>query len=158
MAVLPSRTLSGTEFRVLVVIAFLAHAIVLFVLPHMQFLFSEHVTQLMRYGGHGARVNPTHPIIYAVYLLPFPAFIGLFLFQTWGRNLLLAYFVVTVFGSFVLGTSVSGPPETFFVSVGVLADGAILGLAFLSPPQMERQPSNSTVETDARKSGARGSL
>jgi hypothetical protein len=157
MAALPPRALTSAEFRVLVVIAFITHAVVLFVLPQMPFLFSDDVMQLMRYGGHGARVNPTHPVIYAVYLLPFPAFVGLYLFQTWGRNLLLAYFALTLFGSFVLGTFVSGPPETFFASVAALVDGAVLGFAFLNPPRIEGQPSNSTVETDARKSGARGS-
>jgi hypothetical protein len=146
MAALPPRSITVTEFRVLVVVAFVAHAIVLFALPNMQFLFSADVLQLMQYGGHGARVNPTHPIIYAVYLLPFPAFVGLFLLQTWGRYLLLAFFVLTIFGSFVLGTSISGPPEIFFSSVAALVDGAILGFAFLSPPRNALQPSNPLMQ------------
>src|SRR3989442_598255 len=116
MAALPSRTVTVTEFRALVVIAFVAHAIVLFALPNMQFLFSPYVLQIMQYGGHGARVNPNHPIIYVVYLLPFPAFVGLFFLRTWGRYLLLVFFALTIFGSFVLGTSISGPPEIFFSS------------------------------------------
>jgi hypothetical protein len=141
MAVPPPRTIAVTEFRVLVVVAFATHAIVLFVLPTMPFLFSPDVMHLMQYGGHGATVNASHPIVYAVYLIPFPAFIGLFLLQAWGRYLLLAFFVLTVPGSFVLGTSISGPPETFFDMVAALADGAILGFAFLSPPRRQ-QPSN----------------
>jgi hypothetical protein len=146
MAALPPRTVTVAEFRALVVVAAVTHAIVLFVLPIMPFLFSPDVMHLMQYGGHGARVNPTHPIIYALYLLPFPAFVGLFLLQAWGRNLLLAFFVVTILGSFVLGASISGPPETFFSSVAALADGAILGFAFFSPPRNELQPSNPLMQ------------
>jgi len=151
MAVQPPRTITVTEFRVLVVVAFLVHAIVLFALPRMQFLFSPDVMHLMQYGGHGARVNPSHPIVYTLYLLPFPAFIGLFLLQPWGRYLLLAFFVLTVLGSFVLGTSVSGPPETFFSSVAALVDGAILGFAFLSPPRKELQPSNPLMQPTGKE-------
>ena len=154
MAALPPRTITIIEFRVLVAVAFVTHAIVLFVLPHMQFLFSPDVLQLMRYGGHGARVNPTHPVIYAVYLLPFPAFIGLFMLQTWGRHVLLAFFVLTVFGSFVLGTSISGPPETFFSSIAELVDGAILGFAYLSPPRTELQPSNPLMQPTGQEQPA----
>ena len=141
MAAPAPRFITIAEFRILVALAFLAHAVVLFVLPKMPFLFSPDVMHLMQYGGHGATVNPSHPIVYAVYLIPFPAFIGLFLLQAWGRYLLLAFFVLTVPGSFVLGTSISGPPETFFDMVAALADGAILGFAFLSPPRRQ-QPSN----------------
>jgi hypothetical protein len=145
-AALPPRTITITEFLVLVAIAFVSHAIVLFVLPKMQFLFSPHVMQLMQYGGHGATVNPTHPVIYALYLLPFPAFVGLFLLQAWGRYLFFAFVVVTVLGSFVLGTSISGPPETFFAVVATLVDGAILGFAFLNPPRAGTQPSNPLMQ------------
>ncbi len=106
--------------------------------------------QLMQYGGHGVRVNPTHPVIYAIYLLPFPAFVGLFLLQAWGRHLLLAFVTLTVLGSFVLGVSISGPPETFFAAVAELVDGAILGLAYFSPPPRE-QPSDLTIDRDGRQ-------
>jgi hypothetical protein len=150
MADLAPRTVTVVEFRVLVAVAFVAHAVVLFVLPRMPFLFSPDVVRLMQYGGHGAHVNPGHPIIYAIYLLPFPAFVGLYLLQAWGRYLLLAFFAVIIFGSFVLGTSISGPPETFFAMVAALADGAVLGLAFFSPPQRP-QPSNPLMQPTGQK-------
>ena len=150
MAALPPRLITVAEFRLLVAIAFVAHAVVLFVLPNMRFLFSPDVMQLMQYGGHGANVNPGHPVIYALYLLPFPAFVGLFLLQPWGRYLLLAFLAATVLGSFVLGTWVSGPPETFFAYVANLVDGAILGFAFLSPP-VSGQPSNSLMQPTGQK-------
>jgi hypothetical protein len=134
----------------MVVVAFVAHAIVLFALPRLQFLFSPDVMDLMRYGGHGARVAMNHPILFAVYLLPFPAFLGMYLMQAWGRYLLLAYVMLTVIGSFFFGTSISGPPETFFAEIATLVDGALLGFAFLSPPSTHAQPSNTTPHTDAR--------
>jgi hypothetical protein len=121
------------QFRALVVSAFLAHGIVLFVLPKLPFLFSADSMQLMRYGGHGAHVAMNHPIIFGLYLLPFPAFIALYFFQSWGRYLLLAFVSIALFGSFFFGVSISGPPETFFGDAASLLDGAILGLTFVSP-------------------------
>lgn len=120
------------EFRALVIIALICHALVVFVLPKLQFLFSPDSLELMRYGGHGARLAMNHPVLAVLYLLPFPAFVGLYLFQNWGRYLLLAFFAIALFGSFFFGVSISGPPETFFGDLALLADGAILGLAFLS--------------------------
>jgi hypothetical protein len=154
MAALPPRSITVFEFRLLVAIAFVAHAIILFVLPNMRFLFSPDVMQLMQYGGHGARVNPTHPIVSAVYFIPLAAFVGLFLLQAWGRYLLLAFFVLDALGSFLLGTSISGPPETFFSLVAYLADGAILGFAFFSGPRRELQPSNSMQPTGQEQPAA----
>jgi len=133
-----------------VIVAFVAHAIVLFALPRLQFLFSPDVMQLMRYGGHGARVAMNHPILFVLYLLPFPAFVGLYLMQAWGRYLLLAYVVLTLIGSFFFGASISGPPETFFGEVATLVDGALLGFAFFSRPSLQAQPSNTTPHSDAR--------
>ena len=145
MAGLAPRAVSIAEFRAVVAVAFVAHAIVLFVLPHLAFLFAADAVRLMQYGGHGAKINPGHPIVYAIYLIPLVAFAGLFFLQVWARNLLLVFFVITVASSFFLGMQISGPPETFFGMVAGLADGAVLGLAFLSPPQT-RQPSNRLMQ------------
>ena len=145
-----------TPFRTLVVLALVFHAFGLFAIPHLDFLFSPYVKELMKYSGHGATVNPTHPVIYAFYLLPYPAFVALFFGQAWGRYLLLAYVLLIAFGTYFLGTSISGFPDTLINLVAVLLDGAILGLAFFAAG--EPQPSNPTVERDARKSGARPSL
>ena len=87
---------------------------------------------LMRYGGHGARLNPTHPIFYVIYLVPYPALIGMYFFQSWGRYVLLAFVCLVLTGTFFLGVSISGPPETFVSHGAALLDGAILALAFLS--------------------------
>jgi hypothetical protein len=122
-----------TRFRILIVVAAVFHAVGLFVLPHLEFLFSADVKQLMAYGGHGAHVAMSHPLIYGLYLVPFAAFVGLYLLRGWGRHVLAAYLATMLLGSFFFGTSVSGPPETFVSLVAVLADGAILGLTFLSP-------------------------
>jgi hypothetical protein len=119
-----------TPIRVLAVAALIFHAIGLFAVPYLDFLFSPEVRDLMRYGGHGATINPTHPFVYAFYLLPYPALVGVLLGQMWGRYLLLFFYAVLAFASFYLGASVSGPPESFIAIVGSLLDGAILGLAF----------------------------
>jgi hypothetical protein len=88
---------------------------------------------LMKYGGHGAHVAMSHPVIYALYLLPFPAFVGMFFFKSWGRYLLLAFLALALFGSFFFGVSISGPPETFFGYFASLLDGAIIAMAYLTP-------------------------
>lgn len=88
--------------------------------------------QLMRYGGHGAHVAMNHPIIFILYLLPFPAFVALYFFRNWGRYLLLMFLTIALLGSFFFGVSISGPPETFFGYAASMLDGAIIGLAFLS--------------------------
>jgi len=128
----------------------------MFAIPHMGFLFSSDVRELMKYSGHGAFVNPTHPVVYAFYLLPYPAFFAMLLGQMWGRYILLAYVVVIALGTYVMGASISGFPDTLVNLVAVLLDGAILGLAFFGASEVE--PSNRTIERDARKSGARPSL
>jgi hypothetical protein len=122
-----------TAFRALVVAAFICHAFVLFVLPKLPFLFSADSLRLMQYGGHGAHLAMNHPIIFGLYLLPFPAFLALYFFQNWGRYLLVVFLSIVLLGSFAFGASISGPPETFFDYAASLIDGAIVGLAFLSP-------------------------
>lgn len=121
------------QFRALVVAALVAHGVVLFVLPKLPFVFSADSMELMKYGGHGARVAMNHPVLFWFYLLPFPAFAALYFFRNWGRYLLLAFLGLALFGSFFFGVSISGPPETFFGYAASLLDGAIIGLAFLSP-------------------------
>jgi hypothetical protein len=143
-------------FRTLVVLALLFHAVGMFAIPHLGFLFSPYVRELMKYSGHGAFVNPTHPVVYAFYLLPYPALISMLVGQMWGRYVLLSYVVVLGLGTYVMGASISGFPDTLVNLAAVLLDGAILGLAFFAPERTE--PSNSTIERDARKSGARPSL
>lgn len=134
------------QFRALIAAAFLCHGVVLFVLPKLLFLFSADSMELMRYGGHGAHVAMNHPVIFALYLLPFPAFIALYLFKNWGRYLLVSFLAIVLVGSFFFGVSISGPPETFFGDAALLLDGAIVGLMFLSPLKEQfSKPSNENV-------------
>jgi hypothetical protein len=128
------------HFRMLVTIAFLSHAIVLFVLPRLPFLFSQDSMDLMRYGGHGAHLAMNHPAVFVLYLVPFVAFGALFFFRNWGRYVLAVYLALVLVGSFFFGVSISGPPETFFGDLALLADGATFGLAFFSPLRNEFQP------------------
>jgi hypothetical protein len=96
-----------------------------------------------------------HPFIYAIYLVPYPAFVGLFLLRSWGRYLLLSYFLLMAVGTFFFGASISGPPETFFNLVAALVDGAILGLAFLSPFSNAFAQSNPPLQTDRPQAAGR---
>ena len=121
-------------FRTMVILALILHAVGLFALPYLGFLFSPDVRELMRYGGHGAFVNPSHPFIYALYLLPYPAFVAMLFGLLWGRYLLLAYVVIVAAGTYFFGASISGFPETLINLVAMLLDGAILGLAFFGSP------------------------
>jgi hypothetical protein len=138
-----------TPLRILVVVALIFHAVGLFAVPYLGFLFSPDVRELMKYGGHGASINPTHPVLYAFYLIPYPALIAIYLGQLWGRYLLLAFYIIVAISSFYLGASVSGPPETFISIVASLADGAILGLVFFGSQARGAQPSNMAMVTDA---------
>jgi hypothetical protein len=143
------RAASMSPLRVLVVVALIFHAVGLFALPYLGFLFSPEVRELMKYGGHGARMDPAHPLVYAFYLVPYPALIAIFLGWNWGRYLLLGFFALLALGSFFLGASVSGPPETFASIVGSLADGGVLALAFFGGQTSGAQPSNMAVVPDA---------
>jgi hypothetical protein len=140
-----------TPIRVLAVGALIFHAIGLFAIPHLAFLFSPDVRELMKYGGHGATINPTHPIVYALWLLPYPALVAIFLGLNWGRYLLLTFYVVLALASFYLGASVSGPPESFIAIVGSLLDGAVLGLAFFGTQALRAQPSNNLMQPTGRE-------
>jgi len=140
-----------TPIRVLAVAALVFHAIGLFAIPYLGFLFSPDVRELMKYGGHGAAINPTHPIVYAFYLVPYPALVGVFLGLNWGRYLLLGFYVVLALASFYLGASVSGPPESFIAIVASLLDGAILGLAFFGSQAVRAQPSNNLMQPTGRE-------
>ena len=121
------------RFRALVGCALACHAIVLFILPAFPGVFSADSMELMKYGGHGAHVAMSHPVIYALYLLPFPAFVGMFFFKSWGRYLLVAFLALVLFGSFFFGVSISGPPETFFGYLASLLDGAIISMSYMTP-------------------------
>lgn len=100
-----------TPFRILVGLAFLFHVIGLFLIPHLGFLVQHHW------------------LLYALYLVPYLALVGIFLGQPWGRWLLLGYIVVTAGISFFAGISVT-PPEAFLSLMTAVLDGAVLGLAF----------------------------
>ncbi len=134
------------QFKALVVAAFLSHGIVLFVLPKLLFLFSADSMELMKYGGHGAHVAMNHPVIFGLYLLPFPAFVALYFFKNWGRYLLVTFLSIVLLGSFFFGVSISGPPETFFGDAALMLDGAIVGLMFLSPLKEQFSKSASKVD------------
>jgi hypothetical protein len=121
-----------TPLRSLLVLALIFHALGLFAIPHLPFLFSPDVLELMKYSGHGATINPDHPLIYALYLIPYPAMFAMLLGQTWGRYLLLTYVLLMALGTYFFGASVSGFPDTLINLVGILLDGAILGLAYFA--------------------------
>ena len=137
-----------TPFRILIVLAFTFHAFGLLVIPYLDFLFSPDVKELMKHSGHGATINPSHPLVYALYLLPYPAYVGLFLGMKWGRYLLLASILVMAGGTYFLGASISGFPDTLVNLIAIVLDGAILGLAFFSPAGND--PSNFLLQADRK--------
>jgi hypothetical protein len=119
-----------SSFRALVVVSAAAHGVGLFLLPNFPQLFAPETLELARYAGHGARVNIDHVALWGLYLLPYPALIGMYFFKNWGRMLFAGFLCVVGVSTFFFGVSISGPPETFVSFVAYLADGAILGLAF----------------------------
>jgi ABC-type proline/glycine betaine transport system permease subunit len=100
-----------TPFRILVALAFVFHVIGLFLIPHLGFVVSQHW------------------VLYALYLVPYAALLGVWFGQLWGRYLLLASIVVTAAIGFFAGISIA-PPEAFLSLVTAVLDGAVLGLAF----------------------------
>ena len=146
-----TNALSMSPVRAFAIAGLVFHAVGLFAIPHLAFLFSPDIRQLMQYGGHGAKINPAHPFLYAFYLLPFPALVGIYFRLNWGRYLLLGFYVVVALASFYLGASVSGPPETFIAIVGSLVDGAVLALAFFGSQATGRQPSNNLMQPTGQK-------
>jgi len=53
---------------------------------------------------------------------------------------------IALLGSFFFGVSVPGLPETFFGYAASLLDGAIIGLAFLSPLRDKFSKSSDVVD------------
>lgn len=123
------------QLRVLIALALLFHGIGLFLLPLLPFLFSSDTLELMKYSGHGARLAMDHPLIFYLYLLPYPALLGVWFLRKWGGYVLLTFVTIVLIGSFYFGASVSGPPETFVSLAATLLDGAILALVFCRPIQ-----------------------
>jgi hypothetical protein len=119
-------------FRALLVFTLAVRVIAVSGATYLHSMFSEDTLELMRYAGHGARINVQHPALWLLYLLPFPAYLLMIFRRKLGRILFSTYLALLLLSTFFFGVSISGPPETFISLLAVLLDGMILGLAFIS--------------------------
>ncbi|HWV19046.1 MAG TPA: hypothetical protein VNZ68_10775 [Rhodocyclaceae bacterium] len=103
-------------------------------LPYAPIEHVPEVSELLAWHGYGALIQLPYPL--APLLLGFVkvmSSIGLYFLRPWGRWLLLSLLLINVSLQPFYGLTVGAPLDSFFGSLLGLLDGAILGLAFLSP-------------------------
>jgi hypothetical protein len=96
-----------------------------------------------------------------VWLFLIAVAVGVFLFNRVARAIYVVSVPAFIAVNFWFQGSISENNETLFDHLGTLCTGAILALMWLHPSvagAFGQKQSNTTVETDARESGARGSL
>jgi hypothetical protein len=108
--------------------------IVLWLSPYFRAAMAPEVADLLSADGADAisyeiafGIRKYMPAVYLV------AGLGLFFFTWWGRWLFVACYVVGIFVTIIGGFTVMPALETTILLIVTLIDGAILGLAFLSP-------------------------
>jgi len=118
------------------------------------------VEPAMRYLGHGSLpIYDNQVVSWLIFAAWIVAAVGLILFQPWARLLFAALTVWSVIEILTSGLFVQFPVQVALGRVNSLLDGAILTLAYLEPLSSAfRKSPNSTVERDARGTGARPSL
>ncbi|MEW6415171.1 MAG: hypothetical protein AB1482_07940 [Pseudomonadota bacterium] len=105
-----------------------------YLLPYMQRNFPPHIQDLLDWGGYGSIAFTQHPLFYlSIGAAKLVSTLGLFLFLSWGRWLLLAVVAISIAMVPFSGMAVAPPLDSFVGSLVALTDGAILGLAFFSP-------------------------
>jgi hypothetical protein len=119
-------------FRTLIVLSTAAY-LLLFFMPAIAVSVSAEVAALRVHSGYGASIPglPWFPWLFL--LVRLIASMGLFLFRSWARFLLLALSVLLLALRWVQGVTVHLPVEGFLADVVSLADGAVLALAFSHP-------------------------
>ncbi len=126
--------MARTRIFQLLVLASLASYLLWFLLPYSPRAFPKEVSDLLAWGGYGSHSWAQHPLFYlSIGLGKVVSSIGLLLFLSWGRWLLLAIVVVSVASVPFSGMAISVPLDTVVGSLTGLTDGAILALAFFSP-------------------------
>lgn len=120
-------------FQTLVVISALLY-IAWMVLPHLSRSFSPEIQKVLASGGYGGASWVTDPRFFlSVGVGKLLSSLGLFLFLSWGRWLLLAVVAVSLASVPFAGVSIGVPLDNIVGYLLSLTDGAILALAFFSP-------------------------
>jgi len=120
-------------FQFLVVISAVFY-LAWFLLPYTHRNFPPHIQDLLDWGGYGSIAFTQHPLFYfSIGAAKLISTLGLFLFLSWGRWLLLAAVAISVAMVPFSGMAVAPPLDSFWGSLAGLTDGAILALAFFSP-------------------------
>lgn len=123
------------------VIASAALGIILWALPHLTFLTNKDFSFL--YGSNGAGAINFHIVSTIRAYLPgafLVAGIGLLFFAPWSRWLFLVCYTIGAIATTLGGFITASPVDQFFYLLCTLVDGAILGLAFLSPLSKKFNP------------------
>jgi hypothetical protein len=120
-------------FQILVVASALLY-LAWMLLPHSPQAYSHDVQQILAWSSYGSAQWYTDPRFYiSIGVGKIVSSIGLFLFLSWGRWLLLAVVVISMAAVPFAGVSVSMPFDSIIGGFLSLSDGAILALAFFSP-------------------------
>ena len=120
-------------FQTLVVVSALLY-IAWMVLPHLSRTFSPEVQELLAWGGYGGASWVIDPRFFlSIGIGKILSSLGLFLFLSWGRWLLLAVVTVSLVSVPFAGVSTGVPLDNIVGCLLSLTDGAILALAFFSP-------------------------
>lgn len=120
-------------FQFLVIISGVLY-IAWYLLPYTQKNFPPNIQDLLDWGGYGSIALTQHPLFYfSMGTAKLISTLGLFLFLSWGRWLLLAVVTISIALVPFSGMAVASPLDSFVGSLAALTDGAILALAFFSP-------------------------
>lgn len=105
-----------------------------FFIPYLPRSHSREVWRALNMSGHGASSVIQHPAFYlAIGAAKLVATLGLLLFLSWSRWLLVVVLVISIFSIPFAGLTVAPALDSFVGALTGLADGAILALAFSSP-------------------------
>jgi hypothetical protein len=118
--------------RALIVISAMSYTIWVFGRLVLWPYFDENVQRLLDVDGYGAML-PEYEFAYVPWVsVSLLSYIGLFFLRRWGRDLLVAVYLLTLILSPFSGVMIHAPYERFFFTVFMLSDGMILGLLFFA--------------------------
>jgi hypothetical protein len=120
-------------FQTLVVVSALLY-VAWMVLPHLSRTFSPEVQSALAWSGYGGASWVSDPRFFlSIGIGKLLSSLGLFLFLSWGRWLLLAVVAISLASVPFAGVSAGIPLDNIIGYFLSLTDGAILALAFFSP-------------------------
>ena len=127
----------GYIFRALVLSSAVLYAFLYF-LPFESFETDLSRINLLKSDGYAAVLNPqTWLLTIGIFALWIVAYVGLFRFQNWARNLYLVLTILALFATTLYGIRVVSPMEGVLDLAVNLLDGAILAMAYLSSVKNE---------------------